>query len=64
MELAAKLPGWLKWMLKKVLIWLARKAYNEMTKGIWVKVELKEDVLHIYIKLEDNPPKMTDYLIL
>jgi len=57
-----ELPGWLKWLLKKVLIWLAKRAYEKLVQGMWVKIELKGDVIHIYIKLEDNPPPIVDYL--
>lgn len=62
MELIPKIPWWIKWFLKKALIWLARKAYKKLVEGLWIKVELKEDVLHIYIKLEDNPPAIAEYL--
>lgn len=58
------MPTLVKWALKLALKWLIKHALKKLEEGIWIKVELKEDVLHIRIKLEDNPPKIAEYLLL
>lgn len=57
-----KLPWWVAWILRTALKWLVKNALKKLSEGIWIKLEIKEDVLHIYIKLEDNPPAFVDYL--
>jgi len=56
------LPGWVKWLLKMALKAIIKRAYKQLISGLWVKISYEGDILHIFIKLEDNPPPIIDYL--
>lgn len=55
--------GWLaKIALKYALRWLVKNFYRKLTDGLWVKIPIDNDIIHIYIKLEDKPPPIVEYL--
>lgn len=59
-----KIPFWLKLLLKITLQALIKRLLQELREGIWIKVPFMGDILHIHIKLEDDPPVRADWWVL